>query len=196
MAVTFTSRIGLAKPTESELALEWARISKLAEDNNLIIVDKMDIEQTTILHTNNIKGRLSDPNLGVGWMDMVYQDFQGFVMGSFVIRMGNPGVTAGSGEYGIPLPFVADSTYHIVGTALDFLPGFCSVIGEGYVSDASNINTSGVCAIDVVTVGGVSYARLVTETYAGKTTGVMSSSGPFVLNDTDRFSGNFFYKRV
>lgn len=197
MAVTFTPNIGLAKPTESELALLWARTDKLQEDNNLIIMDKSDVN--LVSYTPVVAAVTTPFNVGAGSVRGEYQDFQGFVMGSFLVDFTDPGVAAGSGDYAISLPFPVDPVYHIVGTSFNStvaIPGLGHCIGEGYINDASAVNTSGTIALDAVTVAGVSYARMITETYTGKTNQVVNSAAPFVVATNDRFAGSFFYKRV
>jgi len=195
MGVTFTPNIALAMPDEAELAKDWTITPARAAANNAIIEDKTDINLTAFGAT--IIGKTSDPNVGSGGgISFDYQEFQGFVWGNFVVKFGGSGIAAGSGEYGIKLPFVADGTFHLIGNALDYIPGFNSAVGEGYAFDASAVNTSGLCAVDIVTVGGISYARLVIPAYTGKTTRVLGSAGPFTVATGDRLEGNFFYKHV
>lgn len=197
MAVTFTPNIGLAKPDKTELGKNWAAASgsKLCEVNNTIIANKMNF--SSVSYTPAFVGRLSNPNIGsTGQKFGEYFEAQGFIFGTFTIIISGTGIAGGSGEFGISLPTLVDSTFHIVGSALNDTPGTPSVIGEGQLVDASAVNTSGTVAIDVVTIGGVSYARLVNETYAGKTGYFFGSSTPFVIADGDRFSGNFFYKKA
>lgn len=194
MALTFTPNIGLAKPTETELALNWARGTKLAEDNNLILTDKLDIGLAP--YSPTFIGHTSNPNVGTGTIDGEYQDIEGYIQGTFVIECFDAGIAVGSGEYGISLPFVADGTYHTVGTALNNATGSNSCIGEAYIWDNSSVGGSGTAALDVVTVGGVSYARIVTENHTGKTSRVFRDSMPFALANNDKLVGNFFYKRT
>lgn len=194
MSVVLTPNIGLAKPDESELALNWARSTKLAEDNNLIIVDKTDINLTT--YSPAFIGSAANPDTGIGTRKGEYQDIQGFIIGNFNIRLIDPGVAGGSGEYGIALPFVVDNAFHSVGTAFGVQPGANSCIGEGYITDASSIPNSGTVALDCITIAGTSYARLVTEAYAGKTSGVFGNSTPFLIATGDLIAGSFYYKRV
>lgn len=198
MAVTFTPNIGLAKPTESELAKEWAQTgsSKLCEDNNLIIVDKTDINVITF--TPTLIATTTAPTVGAGSRRIEYNDVQGIVFGSFIIDFLDPGITSGSGEYGISLPFPVDGTFHSVGTNLTGNAGQFSVVGEGYIYDASAIATSGAIALDVATIAGVSYLRMTTEVFTApaKTSRFVRDAMPYTLAHQDRWSGNFIYKRV
>ena len=194
MVVSLTPLIGLSKPDESELAKNWAVGPALAAANNAIIEDKMDINFNSF--GSALKGNVSDPSTGSGGIRFDYQEFQGYVWGTFVVTFNSPGIVVGSGEYGIKLPYLPDSSFYTVGTALDFLPGFNSVIGEGYAYDASAVATSGTCAVDICVVGGIPYARLAPEAYSGKTNRCVGSAGPFTVADGDRLNGNFFYKHV
>ena len=194
MAVTFTPNIGLAKPTESELALNWARATQLCEDNNLIIMDKTDIN--SVAYTPVLAGATTPPSVGAGSVAGQYQEAQGFVWGSFVIQFVDPGVAVGNGEYGITLPFVADGAFHTVGNALALGTGTHSCIGEGYALDDNSIPNCGTLALDVVTFGGVSYARFITETHAAKTSRVFRNAMPFSVATLDNISGSFFYKHT
>jgi hypothetical protein len=194
MAVTFTSNIGLAKPDATELALNWARATLLADDNNVIITDKTDIN--LVSYSPVPLGQFGNPDNGVGVRNGEYQDIQGFIIGSFRIKFVDPGVTGGSGEYAISLPFPADGSFHTVGNAFGTTPGVNSCIGEGYITDASVVNNSGTVALDVITLAGVGYARLVTEAYPGKTASCFGNSTPFLLATGDLIAGSFNYKRV
>lgn len=194
MAVTFTANIGLAKPTDTELAENWVNNTKLQEDNNLIIIDKTDINM--ISYTPTIIGHTTAPGLGAGSIRGEYIDIQGFVFGNFIVEFLDPAITVGLGEYGFSLPFPVDNVFHTVGTALNNTLGGASCIGEGYVHDNSAIATRGTVAVDVVTIAGVSYARLVTETFVGKTNRFFRDNMPFAVANSDRFSINFLYKKL
>jgi len=52
MAVTFTTNIGLAKPDKNEVAENWVNVQNLQDDNNQIIIDKMDIN--LVSYTPNV----------------------------------------------------------------------------------------------------------------------------------------------
>jgi|ERR1044072_421263 hypothetical protein len=194
MVVNFTPNIGLAKPTEAELSLEWARTSKLQEDNNLIIIDKMDVN--LVAYTPVLAAQTTAPTVGTGFTEGEYMDFQGFIMGTFCLEFFDAGITVGSGEYGISLPAVVDNSYHSVGTAFNQNIGQFHCIGEGYIWDNSSVGNSGSVALDAVTVGGVSYARLVTETFVGKTSRLFRDSMPFALATNDKITGSFLYKKA
>lgn len=194
MAVTFTPNIGLAKVTESEVAENWVNSSQLQDDNNTIIETETDIALTS--YTPSFIAQTTNPSVGAGDVVGEYQDINGFVQGHFIIRFIDPGVAVGSGEYGISLPFPADGSFHVVGTALSNGAGLLSCIGEGYVWDNNVVDGSGTVAIDVVTVAGVSYARLITETFAGKTSAIFRNAMPFTVVNGDRLTANFFYKRT
>lgn len=200
MVVNLTPNIGLSKPTATELAENWVNFSNLQGANNSIIIDKMDVNLTS--YTPTIIGATSNPNLGAGNIRGEYYDFQGIISGSFVVEFTNPGISVGSGEYGIKLPFTVDNTYHTVGTALPAsggnVTGALSVIGEGYAYDSSNATASGEFVLDVVTIAGVSYARMVTAIYTvpAKTSSVISAGQIFVPDDGDKFVGSFIYKRT
>jgi hypothetical protein len=196
MAVTFTPNIGLAKPTEAELGANWINGTHLEAANNLIIIDKMDINELT--WTPAFIGPTTNPNSGVGAVYAEYTDVQGFICGTFTFNMTDPGVAAGTGAggYGISLPTLVDTAYHTVGTTLNDIPGTASVIGEGYITDASSIANSGTVAVDIIAIGGVHYARLITEAYPGKTVHQFGPNNPFVLATGDQFSANFLYKKA
>lgn len=193
MVVAFTPNIGLAKPDESELALNWARSTKLAEDNNLIIIDKMEVDYVT--YTPTFIGSGSNPSVGSGTIQGEYIQFQDIIIGNIACTCA-AGVANGTGTYGLSLPFVADTTFHTVAGALTDNPGAASVVGEGYLTDASAVATSGTVAVDIATVGGVSYARLVLETFVGKTNRIFSNGMPFTLAIGDQWSLNFIYKKA
>lgn len=194
MAVTFTPNVGLAKPTESEFALNWARGTLLADDNNVIIEDVTDINLITT--TPAVIGATTNPNFGVGAAQLEYSRVQGFVFGTFIITATDPGVApgTGTGAYGIALPFLADVTFHTVGTALNDVPGVASCVGEGYMADATAIPFNGTVALDIVHITGVAYLRMITEAFTGKTTAWVGPSTPFVLATADTFTGSFCYK--
>jgi hypothetical protein len=196
MAVNFTTNIALAKPTESELALNWARVQELQEDNNIIIADAADFP--LVSYTPVLTATTTPPNLGTGSIRGEYQDFMGFVTGSFAIEFLDAGITVGSGEYGVRLPFVVDNTFHIVATTLNATPGQYSVVGEGYTYDDSNVAVSGSLALDVATVGGFSYIRMLTEAHTTPAKGarIVGANVPTPVANLDKFIGQFFYKRV
>lgn len=196
MAVSFTPNIGLAKPDKTELGLEWARNTKLAEDNNLIIVDKMDVN--FLSYTPTFVGPTTNPNVGAGSISGEYFEIAGYIFGSFVVRILTPGFADGTGvgSYGIKLPTLVDTAFHTVGTNLDDTVGALSCIGEGYLRDSSANNTTGTLALDVVQFGGNAYARMITDAIVGKTSRTFSPGSPFSLADSDRFSGSFFYKKA
>lgn len=196
MAVSLTTNISLSKPDKNEVAENWVNTPALQAANNTIITNKTNIALTS--YTPNVIATTTPPNFGAGNAVGEYCDVQGFVFGNFIVTFLNPGLSAGSGEYGISLPFVVDNTFHTVGTSLTDITGAPSCVGEGYAYDASNLIASGLFALDVVTIAGVSYLRMVTEIYTtpGKSSRVISSGQIFVPDDGDRFTGNFFYKRV
>jgi len=196
MAVNFTTYAGLAKPTETELALNWARSQQLADDNNTIIMNKANLATTT--YTPTLAAQTTAPSAGAGTRIGQYQDIHGFIMGNFKIQFLDPGVSSGNGFYAISLPAVADGSFHVVGTAFDTGTGSPTVIGEGYVLDISAVATSGTVALDVVTVGGVSYCRLLTEAFTApaKTSRLFTNGMPFTLATGDYFAGSFFYKKA
>jgi hypothetical protein len=196
MVVSFTTNIGLAKPTETELAAEWARFTKLQEDNNLQIIDKMDVNLQT--YTPTIKAQTADPALGAGTAKMDYVDIQGIIMGSFIINFVDPGVGTGNGEIGLSLPEEVDNAFHTVGTAFSGVVGPNSVVGNGYIYDSSAVATSGAVALDVVTIASVSYLRMITEVFTApaKTSRLVTSSQPFAPATGDCYTGFFCYKKL
>ncbi len=196
MAVNFTSNIGLAKPDETEIARNWADFTELCEDNNVAI--SLAARNLLTTYTPTWIGPTTNPSFGAGSISAEYLDFQGFIFGSFAIQCTDPGVAAGSGTggYGISLPLLADSTFHTVGGSLSDNPGNPSVIGEGYISDASSVNLSQTVAVDLITIAGVSYARLLTETYSGKTSRFFGPANPFTLATGDQFSCSYVYKKA
>ena len=195
MVVSFTPNIGLAKPDNFELAANWINGTELQEDNNLIIIDKMDVN--FVSYTPVIGAQTTAPNLGTGVIKGEYQEIQGFVIGSFVVPFLDAGITAGAGEYGISLPFLVDSSFHSVGTSFNTGIGSNSVVGEGYIHDNSTpLQNNGSVVIDVITVTGVSYGRLLTETFVGKNAPVFKDGMPFTVANNDKLTGSFFYKKA
>ena len=194
MGVTFTPNIGLAKPDDSELAEKWVNTPQLQDDNNQILITKTNIP--LVAYTPTIIGQVTPPSLGAGSIAGEYQDILGFVQGNFIVKFVDPGVAVGSGQYGFSLPFVVDPVYHTVGAALTDVSGIPSLVGEGYIWDNSSVDNSGSVAIDVVTIAGVSYARLVLEAFTGKTRHVFNSTMPFSVATLDNFTCNFAYKRT
>lgn len=196
MVVNTTTNLGLKKPDETELAKNWALNTKLAEANNTIIVTEANVTVTS--YSPSYIGPTTNPNVGTGSVVGEYWEICGFIFGNFTIIHLDAGISSGSGTgaYGISLPFPVDSVFHQVGTTLNDNPGSPSVIGEGYFNDASAVDTSGICAIDVVTISGVSYARLLPETYTGKTSRFVGPSAPVALATGDALSGFYVYKKA
>jgi|SRR4051812_33844838 hypothetical protein len=193
MAVTLTPNILLSKPNEAELATNWATNTQLANANNVIIVDQMDVN--LIVTTPAFVCSTTNPNLGVGTAQLEYSNIGNFIFGSFVLVATDPGVAIGSGNsYGISLPFLADTVFHTIGTTLGDAPGVPSCVGEGYFEDASLVTGSGTFALDIVHVGGVAYLRPITEAYGGKTLRWIGPSAPAAIATGDKISGSFFYK--
>lgn len=196
MAVTFTTNIGLAKPSETELAKNWVNVTQLQDDNNQIIINKANIGIST--YTPVLVGQTTAPGVGAGSITGQYQSFQGFIWGSVLVEFLTAGIIAGSGEFGFSLPFPADNTYHNVGSALNAAIGTFSCIGEGYIYDDSATDKSGTVALDVVTIAGVSYARMITETFSSpvKTGSVYAAGMPTSVADKDKWNCSFFYKNL
>lgn len=194
MAVSFTSNILLAKPDETELALNWARGTQLADDNNNIVEDETEVNYTSYAAT--VICNTTNPVVGAGFIHAQYQQRGKYVFGNVSILFLDPGVVAGTGTggYGISLPFVADNVFHTVATALTDVPGIASGIGEGHIVDSSTVANNMNCALDVATIGGVSYARIVTETFVGKTNGLFIPTQPFTIATNDRISIQYVYK--
>lgn len=196
MVVNLTPNIGLAKPDDSELAKNWALATKLAEDNNIIMAAATEI--TTVSYSPTLNAQITPPSVGAGTRQGQYQDINGFIMGNFVIKFVDPGVSSGNGFYAVSLPVPADGSFHTIGNAFDTGTGSPSVIGEGYVLDISAASTSGTIALDLVTVGGVSYVRLLTEAFTSpaKTSRLFTNGMPYSLATGDAFCGSFFYKKA
>lgn len=196
VVVSFTANIGLAKPDDSELALNWARSTELQKDNNTLI--KSNTNKPLVSYTPVLTAHTTPPNMGTGFSQGEYQDWMGFVTGTFTLEFFDAGIAVGSGEYGISLPFPADGVYHSVGTALNATPGNFSVIGEAYFMDNSSVGASGSGALDIVTVGGVSYVRILTELHTTpvKTSRIFRDSMPFAVANNDKIVGTFFYKKA
>lgn len=193
MVVNTTTYIGLAKPTEDELAKDWTITPDHVEDNNVQIIDKCDVNIQNRVPA--LVGRLSNPSVGAGSIALEFIDYEGYVFGNCKIIFTDPGVAVGSGEWGIELPFDVHS-YHAAGTALNDNPGLFDCIGEGYYMDSSAVATSGTLAVDVVNVGGVSYARLITETFAGKAARIVGSAHPVAIATGDSINFNFMFKKA
>lgn len=195
MAITTTPNIGLVKFDESELVNNFINGFEWYEDNNLQIADKCDVNLT--LYVPTITAQTTPPNVGAGARKGEYIDYQGIVIGQFSFDFTDPGVAAGSGEYAISLPFTVDNSFHSVGTAFNAAPGPYSVVGECYIYDSSALATSGGCALDVVTVAGTSYVRIITEVFTApaKTSRFLTNAQPFTIATGDCINGNFIFKK-
>jgi len=194
MPVTYTPNIGLAKPSESELAQDWVNTQKWAEDNNLIVAAKSNFPLKS--YTPTMIASVTNPSYGSGGIYGEYLEFQGWIFGSFSMYFLDPGVSAGSGTggYGIRLPTLADISFH---NAVTFVDGIAaaSVIGEGYFSDLSSVTTSGVTALELMRINGIDYVRQVPEPYTGKTTQWVGPGVPVAAAHGDGLSGSFVYKK-
>lgn len=195
MAVTFTSFLGLAKPTESELAKKWVDLDHLYGNNNAVLIDQTDI--TIHPYTPVLTATTTAPNFGTtGSIQGEYQNIKGVIFGSARVIFGDTAINQGTGEYAISLPLIADAAWHSVGGSFNVTPGPFSIVGEGFLYDNTNVATSGPVACDVVTVAGTSYMRMLTQLYTSpaKTSYFVKDSLPFVPADSDRFILNFVYK--
>lgn len=193
--VAFTTNIGLAKPTNSEAAVEWIEGNQYYSDNNVIVTAKVNTILTS--YTPTINAQTTPPNIGAGAIRGEYLNQQGFITGNFVVEFVDPGVAGGTGEWGVSLPFVIDNSFHIVATAFNAAPaGSFTVIGEGYFFDNSNLNTSGSLALEATTVGGVSYARFIVENTPTKTSRYLTNNSPSTVGTVDKLTGQFFYKKA
>lgn len=196
MAVTTTANVGLLKPDDTELAKNWATTTLVAAANNTIVVAQM--EKTLTAYTPVMVGAITNGNIGTtGSIFGEYQDLNGIIMGSIVVTFNGTGISGGSGEICYSLPQVVDPVFHTAGNTLNAGPGNPSVVGEGYLYDASTVVTSGGVAIDVVTVAGVSYARMITAAFTSpaKTAALVNDNQPFVPAAGDRHILNFMYKK-
>ncbi len=193
MVVAFTTYVGLAKPDEAELALNWTRVQDLQEDNNTIIENEVNVLYTP--YSPTLTASTTPPSVGAGFISGEYRDLNGFVLGSFKAEF-EAGMTAGTGVWGFALPFTADAAFHSVGSSLTATPGDNDIIGIAYMFDTSGVDSSGPAAIDVVTIAGVSYARLLLSAYAGKTQYAYQAGSPFTAAAGDKFTGTFGYKRT
>ena len=194
MGVTFTPNIALAKPDDTELAKNWATATQLADDNNQIIATKTNIAIQT--YSPAFIGASVNPNTGNGTRVGEYQEYQGFIIGNFIIRMIDPGVATGTGEYGVSLPTAVDTSFHNVGSSLTTLPGTFSCIGEGYISDGSITASFGTLALDVVVLTGVYYARMIFEAFTTKSSALVRDGMPFAIATSDFIGGSFYYKKA
>ncbi len=193
MVVNFTTYAGLAKPTESELALNWTRVQDLQEDNNVLIQNLGNADLQSYTPTFTSAG--SAPGVGSGSITGDYRDLNGFIMGSFRVTIGTA-PTVGTGIYAFSLPFEADPVFHAIAPSINSTPGDYDIVGTGYLFDSSAVTTSGGVALDIVTVTGVSYVRYLVTTFAGKSSYAYSPGVPFTIADGDVFSGSFAYKSL
>lgn len=195
MVVSFTPNLGLAKPSEAELGANWVNGTDLSEDNNLIIEDKTDIN--LVSYVPSFIGSTTNPNVGAGSVQGEYYEIQGWIFGHFVIQFLDPGVASGtgSGAYGISLPFLADTTFHAVGSTLSDFPGVAHCIGEGAIID-NTVALGGTLGIDIVHVGGTAYARMITETFPTKTARFVTPGQPMLFANNDKMTGSFTYKKA
>lgn len=198
MVISLTPNIGLQKPDNAELAKSWTQLIEIADDNNLLI--SAETNKPLTAYSPVLTATTTPPTVGAGNVQGWYQDWMGFVSGTFVLRFLDPGITAGNGIYGVSLPFPVNGVSHTVGNALadavGALPGTLSVLGEGHIMQAGSINNSGSFAIDAVTIAGVSYARILTESHPGKTSRLFRNAMPFTFTNNDRITGSFFYKKA
>lgn len=196
MAVNYTTYTSLAKPTESELAKNWAIGPELTNDNNILIESFTNIPLNS--YSPLFMGSVSHPNVGAGEVKAEYSEVQGYIFGGFNIIFVDPGISAGSGagSYAIQLPVNADNTFYNIGSAANQTPGPYSVIGEGYWSDASSVAGSGTLALDIIRLGGIDFVRLITEAYAGKTVDWVGPTFPATVANQDQISGSFWYKKT
>lgn len=193
MAVTFTSNIALAKPDKTEIAKNWVTGPLLQDDNNVIIVAQTNLPLIT--YTPVITAA-TPPNMGTGFSQGEYQDIQGIIFGTFTLEFFDAGIVAGVGEWGVSLPVPADGAFHSVASAINSTPGQFDVIGEGYLYDNSSVGASGSVALDLATVGGISYVRMLVEAYATKTARIYQAGTPFTVATNDKFVGSFIYKKA
>lgn len=196
MVVYHTDWLGLAKPTEDELAKNWVNNLDHVEANNSLLAYVMGYTVTP--YTPTLIAATTQPTLGGGSIKGAYCDMQGIVFGDFVVEFLDPSIVPGVGEYGISLPFPVDESFHVVGINLSVNSAQYSIIGEGFIYDATSYNTSGSVALSVVTLDTVTYyARMVSETYGTpvKTSRIVREGQPFTVAHTDKFSGHFIYKR-
>lgn len=195
MVVSFTPNIGLAKPDLSELANNWAVGTKLAEDNNIILTQKMTFNTSSYTPVLTLAGAVQ--SLGTsGVATGSYYEFNGWIHGSFIYTRGTgvSGITGSTNLLGISLPVPVNGTYHRVGSSFTNQPADCDVLGSGYYLCSTDVNKSSGGAIDVIFSSGTYYARM----YCEQTTGI-----PFILDGNnslfapgDGFTANFFYKRT
>ncbi len=195
MVVAFTTNIGLAKPSESELASNWARNTELYNDNVDIITSQLALPVAS--YTPSLVANSVNPNIGTtGTRVGQYQDLNGFIVGNFVVTFNGSGVSAGSGDYGVSLPVLADTVFHFAAPSLNSSAGANTTIGEGYYQDASAVASSGMLALELVTFGGVSYVRFLTQAYSGKGARAVTEAAPVVPVAGDSIIGNFYYKKA
>lgn len=200
MGVTFTTFMGFAKPDSNDLAENWVSGTGSPDyngDNNTILLNNVPYLYQS--YTPTLIGATTAPSVGAGTQQGQYADILGFIRGQVRLIFTDPGVLAGSGEWGIKLPVPVDPVYHTVGNGLvdtaGSIVGQNSCIGEGYLHDASTPANCSTCAVDCVTIAGVSYARLIIEGIGTKTNRVFASSSPFTVVTTDAISFNFFYRK-
>lgn len=194
MVVSFTPNIGLAKPDDSELAANWARLAQLQADNNAILISETN--RPLVSYTPVLIGAAGNPNIGSGTAEGEYQDLMGFITGCFSIEFAGA-IATGSGIWGFRLPFLADAAWHTVGTLLTDTPGNIDIIGEGYNYSSVAVNASGTNALDLITVGGFSYARFLIEGYATKSShGLTGTGSPHTVVAGDKYTGSFAYKKA
>lgn len=196
VSVTFTPNIALAKPTLAEIAKNWVTGPQLAGDNNTLITDKSDINMQS--YTPTIIAQTTPPNLGSGTATGRYQRHQGWCWGTFIMLFttGGAGLSAGSGEYGVSLPTLADPAFHSAGTALNSGFGGNACVGEGYIQDNGTVDNCGSIALELMLIGGVNYVRLLTEAFTGKTSRVVRDAQPFTVAHADTYAGMFIYKEA
>lgn len=198
MAVNLTTYLSLNKPTQDEMAKNWAKLEEWAAENNSLYEAAIpdDSSYTPVLATNG-----TQPNIGTGANATSFGRYivlpGNFVMGWFVFRLDDPNIAAGSGDaYAVSLPLDVDTVFHTIAIAFTVVSGSVDVIGEGYIRDNTNSEMSMTCALDICHVSGISYARFNTEAYTGKSSRFLqpATAQPFIIADEDRLGGNFIYK--
>jgi hypothetical protein len=196
VVVVFTPNIALAKPSLAEVAKNWVTGPALASANNGIITNKSDINMQS--YTPTIIAQTTAPNLGSGTATGRYQRHQGWCWGTFILLFttGGTGLSAGSGEYGVSLPTLADNSFHSAGTALNSGFGGNACVGEGWIQDNSVVDNCGSVALELMLIGGASYVRMLTEAFPAKTSRVVRDAQPFTVAHADTFAGMFIYKET
>lgn len=189
MTVNFTTNLGLAKPTQDEIARLWAEDPPaLAADNNEILNPLID--RTIQTYVVDVTADTTNPDLGSGGVNkgrfraMRLGSLEIIVTGEFAIRIGSS-PDPGLGVYNFTLPVRINGNFHrtsgVAGNADIIGEGMCTYLGS---SERTHIAAyaSGHNPPTARLLMGVGFSGL-----------VVSHDSPAAIEVNDEIACNFFY---